>query len=75
MLTARALVPAAALTCLRFGFSGDRLDPAIQDAQSLRNQSVGSRCSSAASGPRLNAVILTRMSSGLALAYSTKTSK
>jgi len=58
-----------------FGFSGDRLDSEIHAAQSFRNQSVGSRCSSAASGPRLAAVIRTRMSSGAALAYSTKTSK
>jgi len=51
------------------------LDSAIHDAQSFRNHSVGRRCSSAASGPRLAAVIFTRMSSGPALAHSTKMSK
>ena len=41
----------------------------------LRNQTVGSRRSVAASGPRLCTVIRVRMSSGPALAYSTTTSK
>ena len=41
----------------------------------LRNHSVGSRCSGARSGPRLVAVMRTRMSSAEALAYSTTTSK
>ena len=44
-------------------------------SQVLRNQSVGNRCSSAASGPRFAAVIRTRTSSMLALAYSTVTSQ
>ncbi len=70
-----ALVSGAALICLRLGFSSARLDGAIHGAQSLRNQSVGSRCSSAASGPRLVAVIRIRRSCGPSLAYSTKTSK
>ena len=39
--------------------------------QVLRNQSVGSRCSTAGSGPRLAAVIAISMSFGPALAYST----
>ena len=43
--------------------------------QVLRNQRVGSRCSVAASGPRLAAVTRIRMSFGDDLAYSTKTSK
>jgi len=51
-VAATALVPTAASICLRFGFPGALLDSAIHDAQSFRNQSVGSRCSSAASGPR-----------------------
>src|SRR5208282_1975217 len=54
-VAATALVPAAAAICLRFGFSAARLDSAIHDAQSFRNQSVGRRCSSAESGPRLAA--------------------
>ena len=41
----------------------------------LRNQIVGSRVSGAGSGPRLATLILIRMSSTSALAYSTKTSK
>ena len=44
-------------------------------AQSLRNQRVGRRWISAGSGPRLCAVIRTRISSGPSLAYSTNTSK
>src|SRR5688572_32518064 len=36
----------------------------------LRNQMVGRTCSVAGSGPRLQTVISTRMSSGAALAYS-----
>ena len=67
-----ALVPARAVTCASLGFTAW---PAIQDDQSLRNQSVGRRWSSAASGPRFTAVIFTRMSSAPPLAYSTKTSK
>ena len=43
--------------------------------QVLRNQSVGSRCSVAVSGPRLAIVRRIRMSFGAALAYSAKTSK
>src|SRR6266576_794372 len=73
----RALVAlhAAASICFRIGFSAALLDSAIHADQSLRNHSVGKRCSPAAFGPRLTAVILTRMSSGPSLAYSTKTSK
>ena len=41
----------------------------------LRAQRCGSTCSSAASGPRLSMVIRIRISSGVALAYSTITSK
>ena len=41
----------------------------------LRNQSVGSRCSVAASGPRLCAVTRISRSSWSAFAYSTSTSK
>ena len=41
----------------------------------LRNQSVGRTCSVAASGPRFSTVMRMSMSSGEALAYSTKTSK
>src|SRR5688572_7780042 len=41
----------------------------------LRNQSVGSRCSGARSGPRLVTVSLIRTSFGERFAYSTKTSK
>ena len=41
----------------------------------FRNHSVGSTRSRAASGPRLCTVMLMRMSSGLAFAYSTNTSK
>src|SRR5512134_2349338 len=58
-VAATALVPAVALICLRFGFLAALLDLAIHDAQSLRNQSVGRRCSSAVSGPRLAAAIFT----------------
>ena len=43
--------------------------------QVLRNQTVGSRRMLAASGPRFATVILIRMSSVSALAYSTNTSK
>ena len=43
--------------------------------QSFLNHSVGSRCSVAASGPRLAALTRIRMSSGAAFAYSTNTSK
>jgi hypothetical protein len=43
--------------------------------QTFLNHNVGSRCSGAAPGPRLVAVIRIRMSSGADLAYSTKTSK
>ena len=46
--------PAGPSTCVSSGFSAGR---ASHDDQVLRNQSVGSRCSSAASGPRLAAVI------------------
>jgi hypothetical protein len=64
-------------TCRRFdlfelGFAAGRV---IHDDQSLRNQRVGSSCSSAASDPLFHAVILIRMSFGVAFAYSTKTSK
>ena len=41
----------------------------------LRNQIVGRTWRSAASAPRFSIVIVTRMSSGEALAYSTNTSK
>ena len=57
-------------TCFRFGF-GVSSD---QD-QVLRNQSVGSTVSSAASGPRLVMPTAMRISSGPSLAYSTTTSK
>jgi hypothetical protein len=43
--------------------------------QVLRNQIVGRTCRVAGSGSRLWTVIRIRMSSGEALAYSTKTSK
>ena len=49
--------------------------PSAPQDQVLRNQSVGSTCSVAASGPRLWTVIWIRMSSGDAFAYSTNTSK
>ena len=45
------------------------------DHHVLRNQSVGSRYSTAGSAPRLCTVISTRMSSGDALPYSANTSK
>ena len=64
-----------ALDLLECGFSAARFDAAIHGDQSLRNHSVGSRCRSAASGPRLVAEIFTRMSSAAPLAYSTNTSK
>ncbi len=51
-----------------------RMAPTSHD-HVLRNQSVGSRSSSAGSALRLATVILTRMSSAPALAYSTVTSK
>src|SRR5213596_938227 len=41
----------------------------------LRNQAIGSKCSVAASGPRLATVIRIRMSLGDAFAYSAKISK
>ena len=47
--------------------------PRVQD-QVLRNQSCGSRCSGAASGPRFSTVTRSSRSSGAALAYSTVTS-
>ena len=43
--------------------------------QVLRNQSVGSRATDAASGPRLTMVMRIRISSTSFLAYSAKTSK
>ena len=43
--------------------------------QVLRNQMVGNRSIAAGSGPRFDTLILIRMSSGEALAYSTTTSK
>ena len=67
--------PAGPSICFRCGFSVARFAPAIHGDQSLRNHSVGSRCRSAASGPRLVAEIFTRMSSAAPLAYSTNTSK
>ena len=48
--------------------------PPAQD-QVCRNQSVGSTCSRASSGPRLCTVTCMRRSSGESFAYSTKTSK
>ena len=71
-VAATALVPATAGICFRLGFSAALFDSAIHDAQSLRNHSVGRRCSSAGAGPRLAAVIRTKMSYGPALAYSTR---
>ncbi len=64
------LAPAAPSTCFRSG----RLVP-CSSHQVLRNQSVGSRCRVASSGPRFQTVIRTRISSGESFAYSTKTSK
>ena len=55
---------------LQFG-----LRTALRCDQVLRNHSVGSTCSGAASGPRLATVMRTSTSSGAAFAYSTKTSK
>ncbi len=49
-----AVTPVSVLTWFIFGFTSALLDSAIQSDQSFRNQSVGNRCSSAASGPRLN---------------------
>src|SRR5262249_8649086 len=43
--------------------------------QVLRNHTVGRRCNSAGSGPRLYAVTRISVSRGPALAYSTNTSK
>ena len=68
----RVLAPAGPIDLPERRLRGMARDPADQ---LLRNQSVGSTCSAAASGPRLAAVIWIRMSSGAALAYSTKTSK
>ena len=64
---ATAVAPAGASICLMCGFSGALFDSAIHCDQSLRNHSVGRRCRSAASGPRLTAVMRTRMSSAAAL--------
>jgi hypothetical protein len=72
---ATALEPNGGSICRTLGFTAARFDGPIHADQSFRNHSVGKRCSSAASGPRLAVVILTRMSSALPLAYSTKTSK
>ena len=58
----RRYVADAAAVCVR---------PDPQD-QVLRNQRVGSRWSSAGSGPRLNASSRIKISSGPPLAYSTK---
>ena len=44
-------------------------------AHRLRNHTLGSKCSGAASGLQLVTVMRTRMSFTSALAYSTKTSK
>src|SRR6185369_2416801 len=43
--------------------------------QVFRNQSVGRRCTVAASGPRFQTLIRTSTSAGDAFAYSTNTSK
>ena len=62
----------AGRSTLRCSVGADRVG---RQDQVLRNHSVGSTCSVAASGPRLCTVIRIRMSSGDALAYSTNTSK
>ena len=62
-------VPGSATRAIR-GFA-----PPPRHDHVLRNHSVGSTCSGAASGPRLHTLIRTRMSSGDAFAYSTNTSK
>src|SRR6187549_1410010 len=54
-----ARVPGGSSIRLSTGFS---LGLTSQDAQVLRNHKLGSRCSSADSGPRLAAVICTRIS-------------
>ncbi len=51
-----------------FGWSGHH-------DQVLRNHKLGRTCRLAASGPRLATPISIRMSAGVALAYSTKTSR
>jgi hypothetical protein len=56
------------------GFGMSSSIPPFHD-QVFRNQSVRRTCNGAGAGPRLCAVIRTRMSSGAAFAYSTKTSK
>src|SRR4051812_42144623 len=50
-----------------------RVEFSLHD-QVLRYHSVGRTCRTAETSPRLQSVIWTRMSSGPALAYSTKTS-
>src|SRR2546425_3761922 len=68
--TRRNAAPPTAPPKLSFGTSAFG-----SQAQVFRNQSVGSRRSGAASPPRFTTVSRIRTSSGVAFAYSAKTSK
>src|ERR1700760_4709838 len=67
---ATALTPAVVVSSFKQGF-----DESGHHDQRLRNQSVGSTCTEAVSGARLQRLIWIRMSVGDFLAYSTNTSK
>src|SRR5215472_14202597 len=67
---ATAWEPLPAVACFNVG-----LGVPGHHVQMLRNHRVGSTCNVAGSGPRLHTLIWMRMSSGVCLAYSTKTSK